>query len=82
VVDYILEIAKVEEKAATPEDLMRDPDDEDTGAKPAKAKSRAKSAAGKKKAAAKPAAKSKASAKSDAEASGGDATKKSAKTDG
>jgi trigger factor len=73
VVDYILEIAKVEESVVTPDELLRDPE-EDDGAKPKKAKS----GAAKKKAAAKPAAKSKAPAKS------GDkgAAKKSVKTDG
>lgn len=68
VVDYILEIAKVEESVVTPEELLRDPE-EDDGAKPKKAQS----GAAKKKAAAKPAAKGKAAAKG--------AAKKSAKTD-
>lgn len=37
VVDFILEMAEVEEKEVSVEELMRDPDDsEDTGAKPAK----------------------------------------------
>ena len=72
VVDYILEIAKIEDTIVTPEELLRDPDDDDA-AKPANPKSRAKSGAGKKKAAAKPAAKGK--------SSGTGAAKKSAKTD-
>ena len=63
VVDYILEIAKVDETVVSPEDLLRDPD-EDDGAKPKKAKT----GGAKKKAAAKPAAKSKAPAKETAKA--------------
>ena len=59
VVDYILEIAEVTEETVTPEELLRDPD-EDADAKPAKAKP----AAGKKKAAAKTGTRGKASGKS------------------
>ncbi len=70
VVDFILEIAEIEEKAVTPEELLRDPDDE-AGEKPAKAKPAAK-----KKAAAKPTAKA---AKEKAPAKG--ATKKSTKAE-
>ncbi len=82
VVDYILEIAEVEEKSVTPEELLRDPDDEaasDSGAaKPAKgkAKSAAKPAA-KKKAAARPAAKGGAEKKAPAKG----AAKKTTKAD-
>lgn len=72
VVDYILEIAKIEESVVTPEELLRDPD-EDDGGKPKKAKAGAKPAAEKKKAAAKSGTKSKASGKS--------AAKESSKTD-
>ncbi len=58
VVDYILEIAQVEEKSVTAEELLRDPDESED--KPAKAKAKP---AAKKKAAAKTADKSKAPAK-------------------
>ena len=62
VVDFILEIAQVEEKPVTQEELLRDPDDE-AEAKPAKAKAKP---AAKKKAAAKDAGKEKAPAKKSA----------------
>ena len=77
VVDYILEIAEVEEQSVTPEELLRDPDDE-SEAKPAKAKAKtgAKSGA-KKKAAAKPAAKDGAQDKAPAKG----AAKKASKAD-
>ncbi len=41
VVDFVLEMAKVEEKAVTVEELMKDPDEEETESKP-KAKGKAK----------------------------------------
>ena len=38
VVDFVLEMAKIDEKAVSVEELMKDPDEEETEAKPKKAK--------------------------------------------
>ena len=76
VVDYILEIAEIDDRPVTPEELLRDPDEE--GAAEEKPKAKAKPAA-KKKAAAKPAAKAGAKEKAPAKKA---AAKKTAKDDG
>ena len=65
VIDFILEMAQVDEKSVTVEDLMKDPDSPAAEAKPAK-KAAAKKASAKKAGAKKAKAKKAAAAKSDA----------------